>query len=279
MTNPNNTEQHEADGTKAFDRRTILRGATALAATAMAASGASARDYGRNAEPQRYPDPDIVVIDDKRFKAKVGNTAIKRLYTGCLWAEGPAWNAQGQYLVWSDIPANRQLRYLDDDGHISEQFHKPSNEANGSTFDFEGRQITAERTRLVRYEHDGTVTSLAEQAGGKQLNGPNDMVVHPNDKSIWFTDPGYGAISIYEASAPTPARTSPTRRKPSTASMRPPARSPRSRTSRSNRTASPSATTTRRSMSATPASRIIRTPRTSSGSTTSTATSCPTRAR
>ncbi|MFN5717184.1 MAG: SMP-30/gluconolactonase/LRE family protein, partial [Bradyrhizobium sp.] len=162
MTNPNNTEQHEADGTKAFDRRTILRGATALAATAMAASGASARDYGRNAEPQRYPDPDIVVIDDKRFKAKVGNTAIKRLYTGCLWAEGPAWNAQGQYLVWSDIPANRQLRYLDDDGHISEQFHKPSNEANGSTFDFEGRQITAERTRLVRYEHDGTVTSLAE---------------------------------------------------------------------------------------------------------------------
>ncbi|MFX8569776.1 hypothetical protein ABTM09_20000, partial [Acinetobacter baumannii] len=67
-----------------------------------------------------------------------------------------------------------------------------------STFDFEGRQITAERTRLVRYEHDGTVTSLAEQANGKQLNGPNDMVVHPNDKSIWFTDPGYGAVSIYE---------------------------------------------------------------------------------
>ena len=90
MTNPDNTEQHEADGTKAFDRRTILRGATALAATAMAASGASARDYGRNAEPQRYPDPDIVVIDEKRFKAKVGNTTIKRLFTGCLWAEGPA---------------------------------------------------------------------------------------------------------------------------------------------------------------------------------------------
>ena len=70
MTNPNNTEQHEADGTKAFDRRTILRGATALAATAMAASGASARDYGRNAEPQRYPDPDIVVIDDKTLELK-----------------------------------------------------------------------------------------------------------------------------------------------------------------------------------------------------------------
>src|ERR1700750_3447273 len=93
------------------------------------------RDFSHHAGPQRYPDPDIVVIDPKRFKARVGNTAIKRLYTGCLWAEGPAWNAPGQYLVWSDIPANRQLRYLDDDGHISEQFHKPSNEANGSNFD------------------------------------------------------------------------------------------------------------------------------------------------
>jgi gluconolactonase len=110
----------------------------------------STRDFGPNAEPQRYPDPDIVVIDRKRFRAKVGNTAIKRLYTGCLWAEGPAWNAQGQYLVWSDIPNNRQLLYLDNDGHISEQFHKPSNEANGNTFDFEGRQITCERTRVVR---------------------------------------------------------------------------------------------------------------------------------
>jgi len=164
----------------------------------VAASQASARDYGPGVEPTRYPDPDILVLDEKRFKAKVGNTTIKRLYTGCLWAEGPAWNAQGQYLVWSDIPANRQLRYLDDDGHISEQFHKPSNEANGNSFDFEGRQISAERTRLVRYEHNGSVTSLAEQANGKPLNGPNDMVVHPNDKSIWFTDPGYGAISIYE---------------------------------------------------------------------------------
>jgi gluconolactonase len=183
---------------RAFDRRNLLKGAAALAATAATISPASARDYGPNAEPERYPDADILVLDPKRFKAKVGNTAIHRLYTGCLWAEGPAWNAQGQYLVWSDIPANRQLRYLDDDGHISEQFHKPSNEGNGSTFDFEGRQITAERTRLVRYEHDGSVTTLAEKADGKPLNGPNDMVVHPNDGSIWFTDPGYGAISIYE---------------------------------------------------------------------------------
>ena len=104
----------------------------------------------------------------------------------------------GRYLSVSDIPTNRHLRFLDDDGHISEQFHKPSNEANGNSFDREGRQLTAERTRLVRYEHDGSVTMLADTGNGKPLNGPNDMVVHPNDKAIWFTDPGYGAISIYE---------------------------------------------------------------------------------
>ena len=199
MTNPTDLPDHRTDAASSkLDRRTLLRGATALAATAIAAPDALARDFGARAEPQRYPDPDIVVIDPKRFKAKVGNTAIKRLYTGCLWAEGPAWNAQAQYLVWSDIPNNRQLRYLDDDGHISEQFRKPSNESNGNTFDLQGRQISAERTRLVRFEHNGKLSVLAEQANGKQLNGPNDMVVHPNDGSIWFTDPGYGAINIYE---------------------------------------------------------------------------------
>jgi gluconolactonase len=192
------SDKHDKDGSDSVDRRALLKGAAALVTITAMSSPAMARDYSPGAAPQRYPDPDVVVINDKRFKAKVGNTSIKRLYTGCLWAEGPAWNAQGQYLIWSDIPANRQLRYLDDDGHISEQFRKPTNEANGNTFDFEGRQITCERTRIVRFEHDGSSTVLAEQANGKPLNGPNDLVVHPNDKSIWFTDPGYGAIVLYE---------------------------------------------------------------------------------
>jgi gluconolactonase len=181
-----------------LSRRNILGSAAALAATTLIAPDALARNFGRGAEPQRYPDPDIVVIDPKRFKAKVGNTVIKRLYTGCLWAEGPAWNAQGQYLIWSDIPANRQLRYLDDDGHISERFRYPSEESNGNSFDTEGRQLSAQRTRLVRFEHNGGLTVLAEQANGKPLNGPNDMVVNPIDKAIWFTDPGYGGINLYE---------------------------------------------------------------------------------
>lgn len=191
-------EDFRSPENRTIDRRRLLKTTAALAASTIIAPAAFARDYGRNAEPQRYPDPDIVVIDDKRFKAKVGNTSIKRLYTGCLWAEGPAWNAAGQYLVWSDIPNNRQLRYLDDINYVSDRFRSPSNESNGNTFDFEGRQITAERTQLIRFEHNGSRTVLAEQVNGKPLNGPNDMVVHPTDKSIWFTDPGYGAISIYE---------------------------------------------------------------------------------
>ena len=112
MTNRSNLPARPTEaGSVGVDRRGLLKTAAALAATTMIAPEALARDFGPGAEPQRYPDPDIVVIDPKRFKAKVGNTAIKRLYTGCLWAEGPAWNAQCQYLVWSDIPANRQLRY------------------------------------------------------------------------------------------------------------------------------------------------------------------------
>lgn len=192
-----------------LNRRRILQTAGALAASTIVAPKAFARDYGRNVQPQRYPDPDIVVIDPKRFTAKVGNTVIKRLYTGCLWAEGPAWNAQGQYLIWSDIPANRQLRYLDDDGHISERFRYPSEESNGNSFDTEGRQLSAQRTRLVRFEHNGGVTTLAEQANGKPLNGPNDMVVNPIDKAIWFTDPGYGGINLYEGQRAAPGVTQP----------------------------------------------------------------------
>src|ERR1700759_2639147 len=131
------SEEKDGGGSKGLDRRTLLRGAAALAGSTALTSEASARDYGRNAEPQRYPDPDIVVIDEKRLKAKVGNTAIKRLYTGCLWAEGPAWNTQGQYLVRSDIPNNRQLRYLEDGrGYISDDFRMPANEATGHNFDF-----------------------------------------------------------------------------------------------------------------------------------------------
>jgi len=172
--------------------------ATALAATTAMAPEAFARNFGSN-EPVRYPDPDVVVID-KRFKYKLGNTPIQRLYTGTLWAEGPAWNGVGRYLLWSDIPNDEQLRYLEEDNHVSRRFRYPAGNSNGNTFDYEGRQIACQHgtRKVVRYEYNGKVTVLAEKFDGKELNAPNDVVVHPNDGSIWFTDPGYGALMNYE---------------------------------------------------------------------------------
>jgi gluconolactonase len=182
-----------------IDRRGFLATATALAAVTGMGGNAFARNFDAGAAPQRYPDPDIVVLD-KRFKSKLGNTPIQRLHTGTLWAEGPAWNGVGRYLLWSDIPNNEQLRYLEEDGHVARRFRYPANNSNGNTFDWQGRQIACEHGtgRVVRYEHSGKVTVLAESAGGTRLNAPNDAVVHPEDHAIWFTDPGYGSLMDYE---------------------------------------------------------------------------------
>lgn len=148
-------------------------------------------------EPVRYPDPDVVVLD-KRWAGQIGNTPIQRLYTGTLWAEGPAWSAQGRFLLWSDIPNNRQMRWLEEDGHVS-VFRDPSGYSNGNTFDYEGRQVSCQHAnrRVVRYEHNGSVTVIADKWQGKPLNSPNDVVVHP-DGAIWFTDPAYGIHGNYE---------------------------------------------------------------------------------
>jgi gluconolactonase len=175
-------------------RRSFLAGTAAAAMTAVA----HGRDYGPNAEPARYPDPDIIVLDKRFNKYKIGNTPIQRLHTGTLWAEGPAWCGGGRYLVWSDIPNDRQLRWLEEDGHVS-VFRKPAGYSNGNTFDYEGRELSCEHgnRRVVRYEHNGKVTVLADKWEGKRLNAPNDIVVHP-DGGIWFTDPGYGSLMNYE---------------------------------------------------------------------------------
>lgn len=185
-------------GDTKMGRRSFLSAAAAVGA---AASNVFARDYGPNAEPVRYPDPDIVVLDKRFEKYKLGNTPIQRLYTGrgTLWAEGPAWNAVGRFLLWSDIPNDRQFRWLEEDGHIS-VFRQPAGNSNGNTFDWQGRQIACEHgtRRVVRYEHDGSVTILADNWQKKPLNAPNDAVVHPDDGAVWFTDPGYGSLMNYE---------------------------------------------------------------------------------
>ncbi|MCX7422810.1 MAG: SMP-30/gluconolactonase/LRE family protein [Planctomycetia bacterium] len=181
------------------DRRSFLAVAAAATATVVARQ-ALARDFGPNTQPTRYPDPDIVTLDKRFKKYALGNTPIQRLYHSdkMLWAEGPAWNGVGRYLLWSDIPNDVQLRWLEEDGHVS-VFRNPAGNSNGNTFDFHGRQISFQHgpRRVVRYEYDGSVTVLASEFNGKSLNAPNDGVVHPNG-DIWFTDPGYGGLMNYE---------------------------------------------------------------------------------
>jgi len=166
----------------------------------LATTEAAARDFGPTASPVRYPDPDIVTLDPRFKKYAIGNTPIQRLYhsPNMMWAEGPAWNGVGRYLLWSDIPNNVQMRWLEEDGHVS-TFRNPAGNSNGNTFDFQGRQISFEheKRRVVRYEQNGLVTVLAESYAGKSLNAPNDGAVHPNG-DIWFTDPGYGGLMDYE---------------------------------------------------------------------------------
>lgn len=176
-------------------------GATALPLLAQTPQPAIApfpapRDWTGNT-PVRYPDPDIIAIDN-RFRRYSVNSQLKRLHTGTMWAEGPAWNGVGRYLVWSDIPNNVQHRWLEDDGHVS-ILRNNSGYSNGNTFDYQGRQISFEHggRRVSRYEANGTVTVIADKFEGKRLNSPNDGVVHP-DGSIWFSDPIYGIRGNFE---------------------------------------------------------------------------------
>src|SRR5258708_4612340 len=147
---------------------------------------------------ERYPDPNVRVLQPEFAKYRLALASVERLYTGCRWSEGPVWFGDGRFLLWSDIPNNRILKWEEETGTVS-IFRKPSNNANGHTRDRQGRLITCEHDsrRVTRTEWDGSITVLADSYNGKKLNSPNDVVVKP-DASLWFTDPTFGILGYYE---------------------------------------------------------------------------------
>ena len=120
----------------------------------------------------RYPDPAIEVLDKRFEQYVVFSASVERLYTGCRWSEGPVWVGDGRYLLWSDIPNNRVLKWEEETGTVSD-YRRPSNYGNGNTRDRQGRLVTCEHggRRVTRTEHDGTITVLADSWQGKPLNG------------------------------------------------------------------------------------------------------------
>jgi gluconolactonase len=138
------------------------------------------------------------VVLDERFARCNGDEWMRRLHTGCRWTEGPVYFPAGRYLLFSDIPNERIMRWDETTDQVG-VFRQPSNYANGHTRDRAGRLVSCEQgtRRVTRTEHDGTVTVLAERHRGRRLNSPND-VIERSDGSIWFTDPSYGIDSDYE---------------------------------------------------------------------------------
>ena len=180
-------------------RREFLAAGTAVAAAALARPA-----YAQWQPSPRYPDPSIKIVDPTFAKYRVNSAKVERLGTGYRWSEGPAWFGDGRYLLWSDIPNNRILKWEEETGAIS-VFRKPSNNSNGNTRDRQGRLLTCEHDarRVTRTEYDGNITVIAERFEGKPLNSPNDIVCK-SDGSIWFTDSPFGVLGFYEGHRATP---------------------------------------------------------------------------
>ncbi len=146
----------------------------------------------------RYPDPAVEVLDDSFLGLRLFSASVEQLHTGCRWSEGPVWFGDGRYLLWSDIPNDRILRWDDASGAVS-VFRQPSNFANGLARDRQGRLLACEHLtrRVTRTEYDGSITVLADRWQGKRLNSPNDIVC-ASDGAVWFTDPLFGISGHWE---------------------------------------------------------------------------------
>ncbi|MBS0644795.1 MAG: SMP-30/gluconolactonase/LRE family protein [Acetobacteraceae bacterium] len=152
----------------------------------------------------RYPDPYVRNLDPSFAPYRLALASVEQLYTGCRWSEGPVYFGDGRYLLWSDIPNDRILKWEEETGAVS-VYRKTSYNANGNTRDRQGRLITCEHRgrRVTRTEYDGSLTVLMDSHQGKRLNSPNDVVVK-SDGSIWFTDPVFGILGYYEGEKAEP---------------------------------------------------------------------------
>jgi gluconolactonase len=147
----------------------------------------------------RYPDPAVLILDPVFLRYRIYSSALEQVASGMRWAEGPVYLPGEGVLLVSDIPNNRIMKYNERDGSFT-VFRSPSNYANGNTLDRQGRLVTCEHSvtrRVVRTEHDGTITVLADAFEGRRLNAPNDVVVKSDD-SVWFTDPLFGIGGNWE---------------------------------------------------------------------------------
>jgi gluconolactonase len=182
-----------------LSRRDLLTAGSA--ATALAAAQSALAQW----QPSpRYPDPAVAVLDPAFARYRISLAKIEQLATGFRWCEGPVWFGDGRYLLWSDIPNDRMMRWDEETGVVS-VFRKPSRYSNGNTRDRQGRLVTCEHDarRVTRTEYDGSITVIAERYEGKPLNSPNDVVCR-SDGSIWFTDPPFGVLGYYEGHVATP---------------------------------------------------------------------------
>jgi gluconolactonase len=157
---------------------------------------------------ESYPDPAIETLDPRFDRVKPPfHAGVERLASGCRWSEGPVWFGDGRYVLWSDIPNDRIMRWDEPSGNVT-VFRQPANNSNGNTRDRQGRLVTCEHLarRVTRTEYDGTITVILDRFEGKLLNSPNDVVVK-SDGSIWFTDPPFGILGNYEGERAEPELT------------------------------------------------------------------------
>src|SRR3984957_18677411 len=184
-------------------RRDVFATAGAAAATLAVQNSANAQSFDFKPNP-RYTDASVEVLDPSFAKYRLFSSTVEQVATGMRWAEGPVWFGDGRYILVSDIPNNRIMRYDEANGNWG-VFRQPSNFANGNARDRQGRLISCEHLtrRVTRTEHDGKITVLADNFNGKRFNSPNDIVCK-SDGSIWFTDPPFGISGEWEGDKAAP---------------------------------------------------------------------------